>query len=94
VKQALDSAGRWMALVDIGGQSALLVERLRDPLLWALGDRRSYYSVHVDSVGRVGEVLVQITGSRGHLPLLFDSDELEPGFVFRTVKEAVDRFGL
>jgi hypothetical protein len=81
-------------LVHVEGQSALLVERLRDPLRRALGDRRTFYVVKVETVGRVGEILVSIRGARGHLPLLLKEEELEPGYVAMVVKATVDRFGL
>lgn len=81
-------------LVRIEGQSALLVERLRDPLHRALGDRRTFYVMRVDTIGRVGEILVSIRGAKGHLPLLLKEEELEPGYVAMVVKATVDRFGL
>lgn len=81
-------------LLDIRGEHAQLVERLREPLVRALKDRGSFYSVRVETIGRVGEVLVRITGSRGHVPLLFASDELEPGYVFRMVEDIVTKFAL
>lgn len=87
------SEGR-TTLVHVEGQSAILVERLRGPLLRALGDRRSFYSVRVETLGRVGEVLVSITGAKGHLPLLLKEEELEPGFVAMVVRKTVDRYGL
>jgi hypothetical protein len=80
-------------LVEIDGENALVVDRLKEPLRRALAGRRTFYSVHVDSVNRVGEVLVSITGRRGRLPLLFAHDELEPGYVFGVVSDTVDRFG-
>ena len=82
------------SLVEVEGQSPLLVERLREPIRLALGDRRTFYSVRVETVGRLGEVLVSITGIRGHLPLLLKEEELEPGHVARVVRDTVKRFGL
>ena len=82
------------ALVRVEGQNALLVERLRDPLHRALGGRRTFYVVKVDSMGRVGEILLSIRGARGHLPLLLREEDLEPGYVASVVKATVDRFGL
>ncbi len=79
-------------LVRITGQDQFLVEQLKDPLTRALGDRRSVYMVDVDTVGRVGQVLVSISGLRGCLPLFFQPEELEPGYVFRVVKDTVARF--
>jgi hypothetical protein len=79
-------------LVRITGQDQILVERLRDPLTRALGDRRAVYMVDVDTVGRVGQVLVSISGSHGCLPLFFQPEELEAGYVFRVVKDTVARF--
>ena len=83
-----------MKLVQIEGQNTLLIERLREPLGRALGDRRTFYSVRVEAVGRIGEILVSITGTRGHLPLLLREEELEPGYVCRVVRDTVSRFGL
>lgn len=81
-------------LVELTGEDAALVDLLREPIRRALGDRGSCYTVHVDSVGRVGEVLVRITGFRGHVPLFFGAEELEPGYVSRVIRETVARFGL
>lgn len=82
-------------LVRIEGQDAHLIERLRDPLRRALGDRRTCYSVRIEAIGRVGEVLVSITGSKGRLPLLLrGEEELEAAYVFRQVSDTVSRFGL
>ena len=77
--------------VEISGDGTL--DRLIDPLCRALGDRHRFYKVHVEGLGRVGEVLVTITGSRGHLPLILSPQNLEPGDVFRMVSDTVDRFG-
>jgi len=43
-------------------------------------------------VGRVGQVLVSVSGFRGRLPFFFQPEELEPGYVFRVVKDTVARF--
>jgi hypothetical protein len=80
--------------VEIGGDSEGLVDRLREPLHRALSGRHRFYVVRVDSVGRVGEVLVSITGSKGRLPLLLGREELEPGYVSRVVSDAVQRFAV
>jgi len=80
--------------VRVGGQTAGLVEQLQAPLRQALERRNRFYSVEIDAVGRVGEVLVSITSSRGRLPLLFGRDDLEPGLVRRIVSDTVARFGL
>jgi hypothetical protein len=79
--------------VQIQGQSPVLVERLEEPLHRALAERPGFYRIYVDSVGRVGEVLVSITGSRGRVPLIFAEDELEPGYVVRVVKDTLAKFG-
>lgn len=79
-------------LLRITGQNQVLIDQLKDPLTRALGDRHSVYWVHVDTVGRVGQVLVSISGFRGRLPLFFQPEELEPGYVFRVVKDTVTRF--
>ncbi len=85
--QTLDRFGT----IDITGDTTL--DRLRDPLYRALGDRQRHYKVHVEALGGVGEVLVSITGSRGHLPLILSPQDLEPGDVFRMVSDTMDRFG-
>jgi hypothetical protein len=87
----------WMAsrtggpkLIQVFGDSAALVDRLREPLLEALSRRRGCYAVRVDTVGPMGEVLVSITGSQGRIPLLFGREELEVGHVSSVVRGAVD----
>ena len=80
-------------LVQIDGENAVVVERLREPLSRALGNRRALYHVQIGMVGRGGEVLVSILGHRGRIPLLFAPDELEPGYVHGIVRDTVDRFG-
>ena len=87
------SSGDPHGQLEITGMSAPLLDHLRAPLHRALGARGRFYAVHVEAVGRVGEVLVSITGSKGRLPLLFSPDELAPGDVFRTVSDTVDKFG-
>jgi hypothetical protein len=77
--------------IEISGDGRF--DGLVDPLCRALEDRHRFYRVHVEAVGRVGEVLVTITGSRGHLPLILSPQDLEPGDVFRMVSDTVDRFG-
>jgi hypothetical protein len=76
------------------GASATLVERLQEPLRRALEGRGRFYVVEIDAVGRVGEVVVSISSSRGRLPLLFGPEDLEPGYVHRIVSDTVERFGL
>jgi hypothetical protein len=80
--------------VRVGGQTAWLVDRLQEPLRQALESRNRFYVVEIDAVGRVGEVMVSITSSRGRLPLLFARGDLEPGYVHRVVSDTVARFGL
>ena len=72
---------------------AMLVQ-LQEPLRRALDGRSRFYAVELAAVGRVGEVLVSITGSNGRLPLLFGHEELEPGYVSSVVRAAVERFAL
>jgi hypothetical protein len=79
--------------VEISGESAPLLDRLEDPLRRALAGRGRFYAVRVEALGRVGEVLVSITGSKGRLPLLLRTEDLEPGDVFRAVSDTVDRYG-
>ena len=76
------------------GERSPLSERLQEPVRRALGDRRSCYSVEIEPRARVGEIIVSITGSKGRLPLLFRQEELEPGYVFRVVRDAVTRYDL
>lgn len=80
--------------VQFRGESTPLTERLQEPVRRALGDRRTCYSVDIEPRARVGEIVVSITGSKGRLPLLFRHEELEPGYVFRVVRDAVTRFDL
>ena len=82
------------SLLQVRGDSDALIDLLKGPLDKALIGRKSFYDVRVEEVGRVGEVLVSITGSKGRLPLLFGREELEPGYVSRVVQDAVDRFAL
>jgi hypothetical protein len=84
-----------MRLIQVEGKDTLLVERLRGPLSRALGGRRTFYSVRIEAVGRVGEVLVRIEGAKGHLALLFrGEEELEAGYISRAVSDTVSRFGI
>jgi len=78
----------------ISGDNEVLVDRLRAPLRRALEGRRSFYSVRIEAVGRVGEILVSITGSKGRLPLLFGHEDLEPGYVSSVVRDVVTKFAL
>jgi hypothetical protein len=88
------AAGSTLAIVDVEGDNAVLVQSLREPLVQALSERHAFYHVTVESVGRAGEVLVGITGSKGHLPLLFRRDQLEAGYISRVVRDTIERFGL
>ena len=83
-----------LACVRVRGRTAWLVDQLEPPLRQALESRNRFYSVEIDAVGRVGEVMVSITSSRGRLPLLFGRGDLEPGYVRRIVSDTVARFGL
>ena len=78
--------------VSLSGSHPLL-EQFRDPLEQALLARHSRYSVRIETVGWVGEVLVSVTGTKGRLPMLFGSEDLEPGYVTRVVADTVARFG-
>jgi hypothetical protein len=83
-----------LAEVDLSGDSTLVRYRLKAPLCRALEGRHRFYRVRVEALGQVGEVLVTITGSRGHLPLIFSPQDLDSGDVYRLVSDTVDRFGL
>ena len=78
--------------VEILGPDAL-VQRLQGALHQALDDRRRFYRIDVAEVGRCGEVLVSISGTRGRLPLLFALGDLEPGPMRSVVQRTVERFG-
>ena len=81
-------------LVTVKGENLGLVDLLRTQLSDALAERHRCYDVDVSSVGRVGEVVVSVTGSHGRVPLFFRADELEPGYVSRVVRDTVSRYGL
>jgi hypothetical protein len=78
-------------IVKIGGDDKSLVARLAEPLKRALSGRRSFYAVHIETVGRVGEVMVSIDGHSGRLPLLFRLEDMDTGYVCTVVKDAVRR---
>ena len=80
--------------VHIAGTDAFIVASLTAALERALGDRGTSYSVEIDAVGRVGETLVSITGSRGHLPLIFGHGDMEPGYICSVVQRSVNRYGM
>lgn len=80
--------------VEFKTDSEAILDRLQEPLRRALDGRSGFYAVEFAAVGRVGEVLVSVTGSRGRLPLLFGHEELEPGYVSRVVRDAVERYAL
>lgn len=88
-----------MATLDVARQVRIkcgndtLSEQLSEPVARALGDNGRMFVVEIDPVGRVGQVLISISGSQGRLPLFFQKDELEPGYVFRVVRDTVSRFG-
>jgi hypothetical protein len=81
-------------VVRIGGDDKALVALLREPLQRALSGRRSLYAVNIETVGRVGEVMVSIDGARGHLPLLFRPEDMDAGYVCSVVSETVRRFDI
>jgi hypothetical protein len=81
-------------VVEIDGDDQALVDRLAEPLRQALSDRHSFYAVHIDAMDRVGEVVVSIDSTRGHVPLLFRSEDLDPGYVRRVVQDTVRRFDI
>ena len=81
-------------VVEVDGDDQALVARLTEPLRQALADRHSFYAVHIDAMDRVGEVMVSIDGTRGHVPLLFRSEDLDPGYVCRVVKETVCQYDI
>jgi hypothetical protein len=78
--------------VDFKTDNESLLASLREPLRLALAGHDVFYAVEIAAIGRVGEILVSVTGSKGRLPLLFGSEELEPGFVASVVRNAVDKY--
>ena len=80
-------------LLRIEGERTL-VERFEEPLRRALGGRRANYEVQIHSLGRLGEVLISIVGTKGRLPLILRQEELEPGYVGRVVRDAVEKYDL
>lgn len=78
--------------VEFKTDNEAMLGRLREPLHRALDGRAHFYAVEIVAVGRVGEVLVSITGPSGRLPLLFGHEELEPGYVSAVVRNAVEKF--
>ena len=83
-----------LSFVRVGGETAGLVDQLQAPLRQALESRNRFYDVEIDAVGRVGEVLVSITSSRGRRATAAGRGELEPGYVHRLVSDTVVRYGL
>jgi hypothetical protein len=87
------NATDWRRLIEVTGDNETLVDMIRPPLQHALSDRGAFYAVRVEEVGRVGEVLVSITGAKGRLPLIFRSEELEKaGQMSQVVRTTVARF--
>jgi len=80
--------------VRISGNNEGLVTSLEEPVRVALEGRHRWYFVRIDDLGKVGEVLISITGSKGRLPLLFGRGELEPAHVAEVVEDAVDAVAL
>ena len=78
--------------VQFKSDNEAILERLREPLVRALAGHDACYAVEIAAVGRVGEVLVAVTGSKGRLPLLFGNEDLDPGFVASVVRDAVDKY--
>ena len=77
--------------VEVEGDHALC-GRLGGALRRALQDRGRYYHVQIDGVGRMGEVVIRISGVKGRLPLMFDRGELDPAFVHHVVRSAVETY--
>ena len=92
-REALRLAASDPRLLRIEGERTLL-ERFEEPLRRAFGGRRAYCQVHIDSVGRCGEILVSIVGTKGRLPLIFGKEQLEPGYVGSVVRDTVEKHDL
>jgi hypothetical protein len=82
-------AGGERQIVQLGGRDEGLVARLGDSVREALAGGHAFYTVNIEPVGRVGEVLVSIDGAEGHLPLLFRPEEVEKGFIYSVVKSSL-----
>ena len=80
--------------VRVEGDDPALVEWLSTPLRAALAKRAALYAVRIATVGRVGEVLVSVDGRNGHVPLLFRTEEMEPGYVCSVVLDTVQRYDI
>jgi hypothetical protein len=78
-------------LIEIEGEARLL-DGLAEAVRVALADQGTSYHVRIDGVGRCGEVMVRITGSKGRLPLLFDAGELEPAYVGSVIRRTVEKY--
>lgn len=78
--------------VEFKADDEAMLAWLREPLSRALEGRSRQYRVEIVAVGRVGEVLVSITGPSGRLPLLFAQEELDPGYVSSVVRNALEKF--
>jgi hypothetical protein len=48
----------------------------------------------MQSVGRSGEFLVTVSSAKGRLPLLFATEDAEPGHVASVVMQNVERVAL
>ena len=79
------------SLIEIEGEAHLLND-LAEAVRLALADQGTSYHVRIDGVGRCGEVMVTITGSKGRLPLLFDAGELEPAYVRSVIRRTVEKY--
>jgi hypothetical protein len=79
-------------IVEVAGDDEGLVARLAEPLQRALSERRSFYAVRIEAVGRVGEVMVSIDGAKGRLPLLFRPEDMDVGYVCSVVTNTVRRY--
>jgi hypothetical protein len=84
-----DHGGR----IVIEGDEALR-DRLGAALRSTLGERRRFYRVAMQSVGRNGEFLVTVSSAKGRLPLLFGTEDVEPGHVATVVMQNVERVAL
>jgi hypothetical protein len=68
-----------------------LLDSLEEPLFAALAGDGAFYRVEIDPVGRAGEIMVAISGTRGRLPLLFDRARLDPAHVIKIVRDTVQK---
>ncbi len=80
--------------VRLSGEDDSLLDALQDQLTDALADRRSFYWIQIGALGRSPRLLVSVTSTKGHVPLLVDRALAVTGALAGAVREAIVRAGL